>query len=276
METKEAGKPESGDGLLLERLRDLLVERNVDDELRVQVLNMVDKEMSSLGSAQAKVAWRLKFQRSALQVALSLCLLIIGLGWYRLTQMRGYSLAIAYKVLVQRFALVSQFGVTAMDLCLKQITIWMNDVVNDKDATPNEREIRIENLKRIGDALKGHRATYQSGADEANRIQIPERIDALTVVKDPFTRQVLPLNLTPGASLDPKAVQRFMDDQPWIMGMMLAAKEGSAPGTKARIPKYDSRNDEFVLDVDAMAAAGVKMKSIKVEEPGVTAEPKGK
>lgn len=238
-------------------LQAYLLEKEVADDIRVEVLSRVDKAISGMAEAHGRELWRLGFQRTFLQVVLLITFVILGFGWIRVIKVEKIALARAYAILVQRMGIASRTGMAAMDVALNQVGEWAKGVQADTTATGSEKEIRLENLRRVGDALKGFRATYEAGFKDAQATKVPDTVDALTVVRDPFTKMSLPLNATMNGDLDPKVVQSFLDSQEWLAALLLTAKQGSAPGTTKLVPKFDPNSNQFVLDVKAMNAAGV-------------------
>lgn len=238
-------------------LQEYLLEKDVADEVRLEVLARVDRAVTGMASAHAKERWRLGFQRTFLQVVLLFLVVWLGFVWVRVIRVEKIALARAYSILVQRMGIASHVGMAAMDMALNQVGEWAKGVQNDPNATGSEKEIRLENLKRIGEALKGFRATYEASYKDAQATKVPDSVDALTVVRDPFTKMDLPLNATMDGVVDQKALKSFLDSQEWLAALLLTAKQGSAPGVTQLLPKFDSKSDQFVLDLGAMNAVGV-------------------
>jgi len=241
-------------------LQDFMLEKDIPDDVRMEVLSRVDKAFSEEAAARSKERWRLTFQRTFLQVILLVTLTLLGTVWIRVIKVERVAMAKAYNILLQRLGIASETGLAAMDMALHQVGEWVKDVQGDKEASGQEKQLRLENLKRVGDALKNFRATYEAGYKEAKEsaAKIPDEISPLTVVRDPITKMDLPLNATMGGVVDQKALKSFLSSQEWLVALLLTAKEASRPGTTALLPKYDANADQFSLNVEAMTAAGVK------------------
>lgn len=245
---------------VVRELQELLLEKDVPDDVRVAVLSKVDGVVSSMEATQRKRVASLVLQRTFLQVLLGAAVILIGVGLVRIPRLKEVMMAQAYRVNLDRVGINARVGVAAMDLLLTQIAQWAKEVGERQDSLEAKR-VHLENLRRIGDVLKVYRASFEKDyrATLEARSKVPDRLTPLTVVEDPLSGMALPLNATADGGIDQGMLDAFFRKQEWIMGLMAAAKQASQPGFDGLLPRYDPKAETFVLDEEAMAAAGVRL-----------------
>ena len=266
MNDKPQAAPEPN---VIERIEGILVDagEKLLPEDRIAILTQIEAvtqaEAKKVGKERQKLVFQVKTLRAVFMVMVSL----FCIGWWRVTGVEEKALAQAYVINIEKLKVGSMAISRALDVVLSEVSKWAKEASEDTQTTPEDRAIRLGNLERLGDMVRGNKKQFEAITERCNVSlkEAPPKINANTVLTDPFTGVAIPLNATKGGRLDESVVTKVLGNEKIIMAYLVLGKQFGGRGTR-ELP-MDLAEVPNAISVDANTLNAVGLKVVKPEAP---------
>lgn len=209
-----------------------LASAEVPEATRLRILKAIDRQLQPIELQAVKQRANDAFQIRWLRIFFFTAALGLGIVGFLIKRVEPRALGAAWGILMDRQQVNAQAAARAMDIGLQQVTLWIHEAENDGQASTQDRNTRIENLRKIGNWFSEQQKIFTSVADACAKVEKPERISASTYVEDPFTRMKLPLNRKKGGSLDAEALNNFLAKDRYFIAFLALARIHSQRGAQ--------------------------------------------
>lgn len=235
-----------------------LCREGLNEDLAADVCHRMVVAFQQQDSVLARLRVRMRRQATFLLVVIGLLTGVCGFWWVRYGRVEAKAKAIAYRILIERAATVQKTNVAALNLCLKSLVEWIDEVRAAEWMDPQAKDIRIMNLQSIGEVLMANLQATKQALKHSEEILAhpPERIDEASVLIDPITGRRYVLNNTPGIHIDEGLLKQALTDEGMLAGLMAQARAYSV-ANRGALPA----NGKFTIDPMLADATGVGFKA---------------
>jgi hypothetical protein len=208
----------------------------VNLETRIEILAVLEDRYTSRSRVLTDALWKARFQRRFLT---GLCVgmaVLIGVGWWRYLYIEKTSLARSWTLLNERQVIAAKTGKEAA----KGAMVWCMDRIREVDAdptaTPTEKVLWKRNIMQISEQINIRYLVAEETERRLSAYSAPDRIDAFTYLKDPYTGRTLPLNATRNGRIDRAAFDAYAKGDDLLIRLVATAKRYSQRGAEPLPP----------------------------------------
>lgn len=260
---------------MIEKIQAILVETGLgakvgaEDRIsflaRVEALTQAEEKKS--GKERRKYAFQVQVLRAAF---LAMVMAFCGL-WWRVSHVEEKALAEAYIINIEKLKVGGMAISKAMEVVLGEVAKWVKEASDDMSTTPEDRSTRLGNLERLGGIVQQNKRYFDAIVERCNLAlkEAPPKIDASTILTDPFTGVAIPLNATRGGRLDESVVTQVLGNEKVLMAYLVLGKQYGGRGAKEMPTDLADVPKSIQLDPAMLNAVGLKAVPPEVKKAAV-------